>query len=76
LIIGIQRLLMNDIENKKTNAADRARCAIAYDKLEDRLRVLNNKPLPTKGTEPKRRAKGPAPLPLPEAPSLQSIAEA
>lgn len=65
-IIAIQRLLMKDIENVKTSADVRAKCALAYEKLEDRLRILNNKPLPTKGTTPKAKVpRGPAPLSLP-----------
>lgn len=68
LIIELQDHLLKDIRNKKTSAAVRAKCVIAYDKLEDRLRVLAGKPLPghlQPGLKPKAR-KGPAALPLPE----------
>lgn len=65
-IIGIQRLILKDIENPKTSADVRARCVLAYDKLEDRLRILNNKPLPSRAATPKvKAARGPAPLSLP-----------
>lgn len=45
-IIEVQSLLLNDIRNKRTSPAVRAKCAIAFDKLEDRLRVLAGKPMP------------------------------
>jgi len=45
-ILTIQSLLMKDIENPKTSAAIRAKCAVALERLEERLRILKGIPLP------------------------------
>ena len=77
-IIEMQRILLTDIRNPKTMPHIRAQCARAYDVLEERLRILNNKPLPgmlrpdiAQEREAKRagKRKGPSLLPMPEVPS-------
>jgi len=45
-ILAIQDLLMKDIQNPKTSAAIRAKCAVALERLEERLRILKGIPLP------------------------------
>jgi uncharacterized membrane-anchored protein len=45
-IIEMQQLLLADIRNPATKPTDRAQCVRAYDVLEERLRILANKPLP------------------------------
>lgn len=81
-IIDMQRILIADIRNPKTMPHIRAQCARAYDVLEERLRILNNKPLPgmlrpdiAQEREAKRasKRKGPSLLPLPEVPSKESL---
>ena len=42
----IQALLLADIRNPLTAPSIRAQCARAYEVLEERLRILNGKPLP------------------------------
>jgi len=70
-ILTIQALLMKDIENPKTSAAIRAKCAVALEKLEERLRILKGIPLPGMlrpdgdWRTPKKR-KAPAVVPLPD----------
>lgn len=80
-IIEMQAILLKDIRNAKTSPVQRAQCARAYDVLEERLRILNNKPLPgmlrpdiAQEREAKRagKRKGPSLLPLPEVPSVES----
>ena len=71
MIADVQRLLLKDIQNPKTSAATRAKCAVALDRLEERLRILNGKPLPGMlrpdgdWRTPKKR-KAPAVVPLPD----------
>jgi hypothetical protein len=45
-VLEIQRILMADIRNLKTPPHIRAACARAWEVLEERLRILNCKPLP------------------------------
>jgi hypothetical protein len=71
MIADVQRLLLKDIQNPKTSAATRAKCAVALDRLEERLRILNGKPLPGMlrpdgdWRTPKKRKVAPV-VPLPE----------
>jgi hypothetical protein len=78
-IIEMQRLLLQDIRNCKTRPHIRAQCVRAYDILEERLRILNGKPLPGMlrpdgdWRTPKKR-KAPAVVPLPDvAPKVAPI---
>lgn len=43
--VVLQKLLMNDALSKKINPKDRALLVAAWDKLEERKRILRNKPL-------------------------------
>jgi hypothetical protein len=45
-LIEMQQRLLADVRNPTTKPSDRAMCARAYDVLEERLRILANKPLP------------------------------
>lgn len=73
-ILELQELLLKDMRKPKLSPAIRAKCAIAFDKLEDRLRVLANKPMPgqlrpdlrLEREQNQRRRSKPAVLPLPE----------
>jgi hypothetical protein len=78
-IIEMQRLLLQDIRNSKTRPHIRAQCVRAYDILEERLRILNGKPLPGMlrpdgdWRTPKKR-KAPAVVPLPDvAPKIAPV---
>ncbi len=42
----IQSILLNDIRNPDTAPHIRAQCTRAFNDCEERLRILNNKPLP------------------------------
>lgn len=73
-----QELLLKDIRNKKTTPAIRAKCVIALDKCEERLRILNGKPLPGQlrpdlPPAKDRKRKGPSLLPLPEVPNRTAM---
>ena len=76
-IIDVQRILLADIRNPKTMPHIRAQCARAYDVLEERLRILNNKPLPGQLRpdlqQQKQSKRKPSLLPLPEVPSKESL---
>ena len=45
-IIRMQATLLADTLNPKTSPADRAKCAQAWERLEERLRIIRGKPLP------------------------------
>lgn len=55
----LQRLLVADCDKEDTSPSDRARLALAWERLEERLRVLKNKPAPkpfdTTKREPRKR---------------------
>lgn len=44
--VEMQRLLADDVRSPDTRPSDRAKCVLAWDKLEDRKRILKGKPLP------------------------------
>jgi len=46
MIIEVQQLLLKDIRKPNLSAATRAKCAVALERLEERLRILNGTPLP------------------------------
>lgn len=65
--LEIQRFLFQDATNPKTSPRDRAMVAGAWEKLEERKRILKMKPLPksvdvTKTTKLGRAKKSPEPL--------------
>jgi hypothetical protein len=73
-ILELQSLLLRDIRKDKLSPAIRAKCVIAFDKLEDRLRILAGKPLPGQlrpdgwnpFVKPRKPKPSPAVLPLPD----------
>jgi hypothetical protein len=45
-ILRMQAALLADVESKDTPAGYRAQCARAWEVLEERLRIMDGKPLP------------------------------
>ena len=74
IFILAQQRLLTHIDNPKTTAANLAKCVLALDKAEERIRILSNKPLPGQlrpdlQQVKQSKRKGPSLLPLPEVPS-------
>ena len=69
MFVEVQQLLLKDIRDPKTTPANRAKCAQALEKLEERLRILNGKPLPGQlrpDLDQKKSKRRPAILSMPE----------
>ena len=70
-LVDMQNVLMAEVLNPATKAADKAACARAFEVLEERIRILNGKPLPGQ-LRPDGNGK-PQPKRLPMFRSLEAI---
>ena len=66
----MQEKLKKDVLNGKTSVSNRAKAALAWDKLEDRVRILLGRPTPgslrPSAPKPERRSTAPVAEEIPD----------
>jgi hypothetical protein len=71
--LELQRIIMSKVRAAETKPADIAQLARAWEVLEERIRILKGKLLPSKDTTKTKRHNTPAVMTMPEvAPDVRS----